>query len=160
MAAAARNSSAKSRSETASSELGRRPVEAQGFCGHRAIDRERRAGERARAQRRFIETPARIGEPSTVAAQHFDIGEEVMSEGDGLADLQMGEAGHDRGGMALGLLDQSGPAQRPPVSRSKPVDRVAHPEAKIGRDLVVARARGVEPPGAGPDQFGEPRPRC
>ena len=36
------------------------------------------------------------------------------------------------------------------------VDRVAHPEPEIGRDLVVARARGVQPPGGRPDQLGEP----
>src|SRR5260221_520544 len=33
----------------------------------------------------------------------------------------------------------------------------ADPEAEIGRDLVVARARGVEAPGDGADQLGEPR---
>ena len=36
------------------------------------------------------------------------------------------------------------------------VDRVAHPQPEIGRDLIVARARGVQPPGRRPDQLGEP----
>ena len=35
------------------------------------------------------------------------------------------------------------------------VDRVAHPEAEIDRDLVVARARGVQPPGRRADDLGE-----
>ena len=39
----------------------------------------------------------------------------------------------------------------------EPVDGVPHPEAEIGRDLVVARARGVQPPGGGADQLGKPR---
>ena len=37
------------------------------------------------------------------------------------------------------------------------IDGVAHPEAEIGRDLIVARARGVESSGNRPDQFGQPR---
>ena len=36
------------------------------------------------------------------------------------------------------------------------VDRVAHPEPEVGRHLVVARARGVQPAGGRPDQLGEP----
>ena len=36
------------------------------------------------------------------------------------------------------------------------VDRVAHPEPEIGRDLIVARARGMQPPRRRPDQLGEP----
>ena len=36
------------------------------------------------------------------------------------------------------------------------VDRPAHPEAEIGRHLVVARAGGVEAPGGGADQLPEP----
>ena len=35
------------------------------------------------------------------------------------------------------------------------VDRVAHPEAEIDRDLVVARARGVEAPGRRADDLGK-----
>ena len=37
-----------------------------------------------------------------------------------------------------------------------PVDGVAHPQPEIGRDLIVARARGMQPPGRRPDQLGEP----
>ena len=37
-----------------------------------------------------------------------------------------------------------------------PVDRVAHPETEIERDLVVARARRVQPPRGRADDLGEP----
>ena len=37
------------------------------------------------------------------------------------------------------------------------VDRVAHPEPEIGRHLVVARARRVQPPGGVADQLLQPR---
>src|SRR3546814_2002085 len=37
------------------------------------------------------------------------------------------------------------------------VDRVAHPQAEIGRDLIVTRARGVQPSGRRADQLGQSR---
>ena len=37
------------------------------------------------------------------------------------------------------------------------VDRLAHPEPEVGRDLVVARARRVQAPGRLADQLPEPR---
>ena len=40
--------------------------------------------------------------------------------------------------------------------RIDPVDGIAHPEPEIGRDLIVARARRMQPPGGRPDQLGEP----
>ena len=33
---------------------------------------------------------------------------------------------------------------------------IAHPQAKIGCDLIVARPRGVQPPGGFADQFFQP----
>ena len=39
--------------------------------------------------------------------------------------------------------------------RRQPVDRVAHPEAEIRRHLVVAAARGVQPPARLADALGE-----
>ena len=36
------------------------------------------------------------------------------------------------------------------------IDGVAHPEPEIGGDLIVARARGVQPPRGRPDQLGKP----
>ena len=34
--------------------------------------------------------------------------------------------------------------------------RDPHPQPEIGRDLIVARARGVQPAGGRADQFGQP----
>ena len=154
-AAAARNSIAKSRSDTASSEFaaGRSKPSAAAVAS-RSIGK-RGAGERGGAERAFVEAPAAIGEAAAVAPEHLDIGQQVVAERHRLGDLQMREAGHHGIGMRLGLVDQ----RRLQVAQRcvDAVDRVAHPQPEIGRDLVVARARGVQPPGRRPDQLGEPR---
>ena len=133
--------------------IGGRPVEKKRLGGHLAVDRERGAGERGGAERTFVEALARVLEAPRIAPQHLDIGDEMMAEGDRLRRLQMGEAGHDHGravqrtrgerALQLGDLGQHG------------VDRVAHPEAEIDGDLVVARARGVQPPGRRADDLGQ-----
>ena len=41
--------------------------------------------------------------------------------------------------------------------RRQPVDRIAHPEPEIQRDLVVAAARGMQAAAGLADPFGEPR---
>ena len=74
--------------------ISRRPVEAERGGGHLPVDGKRRAGERRRAQRRFVQAAPGVGEAPPVAAQHLDIGEHVVAEGDRLAVLQMGEARH------------------------------------------------------------------
>ena len=57
--------------------------------------------------------------------------------------------------MRLGLVEQRG--LQIAHCCVEPIDRAAHPQAEIGCDLVVARARSMQPPGGGADQFGEPR---
>ena len=78
----------------------------------------------------------------------------MMAEGDRLRRLQMGEARHHGAGMLQRFF-----GKRALVGRQRgvdPVDGVAHPEPEIGGDLIVARARGVQPPGGRPDQVAEP----
>ncbi len=154
IAPAASVSSTKSRSETASSEFAIGRSKPSALRGHRPVDRERRAGERRGAERAFIEAPARIGEAAAVARRHLHIGEEMVAEGHRLRGLQMREARHHGVGMLERLLGQR--ALIGGERRVEAVDRVAHPQPEIGRDLVVARARGVQPPGRRPDQLGEP----
>ena len=78
----------------------------------------------------------------------------MMAEGDRLRRLQMGEARHDHGG-AVERSGRERPLQPGDLARDR-VDRVAHPEAEIDGDLVVARARGVKAPGRRADDLGEP----
>ena len=135
--------------------IGHRAGEAQRLRRPARIDRMRRAGERRGAERRFVQPRAAVGEAAAVAAEHLDIGQQMMAEGDGLRRLQVGEARHDGRGILLGAIDQ----RRLQVAqhRLQPVDRVAHPQPDIERDLVVARARGVQPAAGRADQLGEPR---
>jgi hypothetical protein len=82
------------------------PVEAQRLGRHGAVDRERCAGEGGSTERRFIEPLAAIGQTAAVAAEHFDIGQQMMAEGHRLGRLEMGKARHDRVGVLLGFGDQ------------------------------------------------------
>jgi hypothetical protein len=98
---------------------------------------------------------ARVGETSAVAAGHLDIGEKMVAERHRLRDLKVGEAGHDAAGMFVGAREQRG-LQRL-QSAVDALARGADPEAEVGRDLVVARTRGVEAPGGLADDVLEPR---
>ena len=107
MAAAASASSAKSRSETLSSEfaVGRAKPSAVGDSV--PIDRERGAGKGRGAERRFVHPGAGVGEAAAVAPEHLHIGEEMVAERHGLGGLKMGEARHHRIGMREGFFGQA-----------------------------------------------------
>ena len=77
-----------------------------------------------------------------------------MAERHRLRGLQVREARHHRVGMLERAIDQRALVVR--KRRVDAVDGVAHPELEIGRDLVVARARGVQPAGGSADQLGQP----
>src|SRR3984885_4873730 len=77
----------------------------------------------------------------------------MMAEGDRLRRLQMGEARHD-GCRAVQRTGGEGALQLGDLQKDR-VDRVAHPEAEIDGDLVVARARGVQPAGYRADDLGK-----
>ena len=127
-----------------------RPVEAERLRGHLAVERKRRAGERRGAERAFIQPLARIGEAAAVARRHLDESEKMMAEGDRLRGLQMRQPRHDRVGMFQRLLGE----RRLVIGKRdiELVDGVAHPEPEIGRDLIVARARGMQAAGGRADQ--------
>ena len=67
----------------------------------------------------------------------------------------MGEARHHGRGVPFGLVEQG--ADQLADLPVQPIDRLAHPKPEVGRDLVVARARGVQPPGGLADDLLEAR---
>ena len=101
--------------------------------------------------RRFLAS----AKPAAVAVEHLHIGEQMMAEGDRLGRLQMGEAGHDRRGVGLSLAGQR-PHQVIDLL-GEGIDGIAHIQPEIGRHLVVARARGMQPARRLADDFGQPR---
>ena len=158
IAAAASVSSTKSRSETASSEFAIGRSKPSAFAVMRAVDRERGAGERRRAERRFVEPLARIGEPAAVARRHLDIGEQMMAEGHRLRGLQMREARHHGGGMLQRLL-----GERALIGRERRVERVdgrraprAGNRSPPGR-CASARCAAVRPPARSARRAGSRR---
>ena len=136
--------------------IGRGPVEAERARRHLAVDRERGAGQRRGAERRFIEprrARPRSGRDRDRTSRHRRAGGGRSVTG--CADLQMGEAGHDRADVRFGLGDQR--ALQALQGCLDAVDRVAHPEPEVERHLVVARPRRVQASGRVADQLGEAR---
>ncbi len=132
----------------------RRPIEAERLRRRVAVDRKASAGERRASERTLVHPRPRGCEPQGVPPQHLEIREQMMTERHRLRDLQMRESGHDRLGMLFRPCDQH-PLQFADRVR-RLVARTPHPQPKIGRDLVVARARGVQPSSRRADQLAEP----
>jgi hypothetical protein len=79
----------------------------------------------------------------------------MVAEGDRLGALQMGETGHDRGGVRFGFLKQHGDER---LERGGALPRLLlDPEPEIHSHLIVARAGGVQASSSRSDDFGEPR---
>ena len=154
IAAAESVSITKSRSDTASSEFAIGPSNSSASAVmSRSIGNDVPASAAAPSGKSFSRD-ARVGEPAAVARRHLDVSEKMMPERHRLRGLQMREARHHRAGVLQRLL-----GQRLLVVAEQPVDVVdprPHPQPEIGRDLIVARARGVQPAGGRPDQLGEP----
>ncbi len=135
--------------------IGRGPIEAQRLGRHLAVDGKGRAGQGGGAQGALVHPRARVGEAAGVAAEHLHIGHQVVAECHRLGRLQVGEARHERVGVGGRAVDQGA------LKSAKAADRLfagaAHPEAKIERHLVIARASGVQPSRGVSDQLGQPR---
>ena len=80
-------------------------VEAELARDEFAVDRIAGAGQRGGAQRQAVDAAAAVGHALGVARQHFEVGQQMVAEGDRLRDLQVGEAGHDGVGVLLGQVD-------------------------------------------------------
>ena len=147
------NSIAKSRSLTASSEFSAMRLEAQPLGHEGAIDREGGAGQRSRPQRQPIDAAARVEHPLAVALEHLDVGQQMVAEGHGLGDLQVGKPRHHGVRMALGLRDELTlqRAQR----GDDAIDLAAQPQPQVGGHLVVARTASVQPLAGVADEIGQ-----
>ena len=96
MASAAASSAKKSRLAVASMLLAMGRVEAE-ICGDLvAIDVERGARDGACAERQLVHAAPRVVEPTAVAPQHLEPGQQVMREAHRLSALQMRIAGQER----------------------------------------------------------------
>ena len=118
-----------------------------------AIDRIGRAGERGSAKRQAIDALACIEQAIAVAFEHLRVSEQVMSERHGLRDLHVREPGHYRRSVSIGQLDQS--MLQPIDAAHDVIDFAAQPQPRVGRDLIVARAAGVQALAGVADQIGQ-----
>ena len=137
-------SATKSRSLTAS----RRVVEASGEAEvggrRRRVDRQRRAGERAGAERRHVEPVDRVEQAIDVAGQRPAVGEEVVGEQHRLGPLEVGVAGQVRSSPAASARASEHVLQGDDRAGRRSSELALAPQAEVGRDLVVAAAAGVQ----------------
>ena len=135
--------------------VGGHAIEPELARGRLAIERVAGPGQRTGSERRDIDPDARIGQAGPIAFGHLDICQQVMREQDRLGRLDVGRAGQDRGPLAFGKVDQR--ALECEQCEIEVVDRPTRPEAQVRRDLVVARAPGVESSRQRPDLLDEGR---
>ena len=153
--AAASVSSAKSRSDTASSEFAAGLAKPSALAvASRSMGKGVPASAAAPSGNSFSRLAASAKRPRSLA-EHLDISQQMMAEGDRLRGLQMGEARHHRVAACASALV----GERQLKRAERAVDRadlVPHIEPEVGRHLVVARARGMQLAGDRADQLGEP----
>ena len=109
MATIARSNSAsatKSRSLTASSELAKTSREAERGGGGGGVDRQRRPGQRAGAERRDVEALDGGDEPIDVAGERPAVGQQVVGQQHRLGPLHVRVAGE------VGVAGRLGPGQQ------------------------------------------------
>ena len=106
------------------------------------VDRIGGAGESGGAKRRTVHAVPKVKHAFVVALEHFDVGEHVVTEGDRLRDLHVGEARHHRVGLLLRHAHEH--LLQFIQLRDDAVDFVPEVETEVSRDLVVTGASGVE----------------
>ena len=102
----------------------------------------RRTGERAAADGRDVHALDRIAQAVNVTQEHHGIGHQVVAEGDGLRALQVRVAGQNVALVRPGLLDER--REHVLCERNDLARFVAQVHAQVERDLIVARAGGVQ----------------
>ena len=80
-------------------------LKAQQLGGNFALNRVGGTGKGGGAERHTVDAFAAVGHTLEIAAEHFDIGEHVVSEADRLGGLQMGETGHNGFGVLFRQID-------------------------------------------------------
>ena len=125
-----------------------------------AVGVEVHAGQRARAERQLLGRAEHELEAPGVAAEHPEVGEQVVREVDGLGALEVRVAGHRPVEVALGEVDQRRLQRAQAVERAERVR--AREQREVGRHLVVARARGMQlvPDRARRSRSAAARPPC
>src|SRR5271154_4935428 len=134
--------------------IAHRPRKAKRRSRRRTVDRIGRAGERGGPERAFVHAFLRIFKPTAIAFEHLHIGEAMMREGDRLRWLQMRESRHNGLGVRAGLEKQHFLNSTEPGFGARA--RLAQPKAEIGRNLIVARTRRVQPPPRLADELRQP----
>ena len=128
-------------------------VEAQQLRGVLAVDWVSGASQRGAAQWHAVGALAAIDQALVVAAEHFEPGQQVVTERHRLGGLQVSEAGHDGVRFAFGLLQQAFLQAR--YFGQDQVDFIAQPQADIGGHLVVTATTGVQFLAGHTDTVGE-----
>src|SRR5262249_23748488 len=100
------------------------------------------AGQRRDAERQDVGPPVYVLEARRIALEHLHVRQQMVSEQHGLRALQVGIAGHDALALALRRLEQR--ADQLDEAADSLDEGIARKEARIGGDLVVAAARGVQ----------------
>ena len=90
-----------------------------------------------------------------VAREHPDVGQQVVGQAHGLRALQVGVAGQQRVEVRPRPERQQRLGQRPAAPRPARRRGRADVEQRVGGDLVVAAAGGVQAPAGVADQLGE-----
>ena len=106
------------------------------------VERQRGAGERAAAERRFVYRVVGGEQAARVAHEGLRVRHPEVAHGDGLRLLEVGVAGDDDVGVFLGLREQDVYQRFKAVPY--PEQLFAQVEADCGVDLVVAAASHVE----------------
>ena len=108
-----------------------------------AVDVEVHARQRAGAQRQAPGFVLGERKPPVVAREHPEVRQQVVPEVHGLRPLQVGVAGHGPVGVLLGARQQRAHQRRD--RRLGSARSLARVHRQVGRDLVVARTRCVQP---------------